>query len=694
MSTQVKDICVRVKTISGLWETVGVDRMAGIVPEIVGDLLADEWGPATAGFNLHRDPGVTWPDLGAYGDVEIDVAGVTVWDGRISQTPSADGDDPVVNVQCEGWRQHLNDDVYRRSYVHTKLTDWKDLRAFAGEDLSRARAAPSVTVGDGLITFGWPNNTRVDTNDVVGVALDMGLWGFGPKRIVVDWEKVASFADVNMGLFAFTFGAFPSQTFSSGPTSGFPFTITGASSGVVGATFTTPRRYLALFMFYSGTGGVVGQDNIVRIKSCQVFTDTAYESGGASTLTAPTIINDALSRGTLLLSADRSGIDPNATTTFAFPEFDMDGQKTPREVIDAANSPLNYRSKIAVGRRAIFEPKPAFATIEIGEWPGSVFEDASANSGDDIYNGVIVEGAGADGSQISVARSASQRTGIVATPVTSPTPDNPSFATDTASWTPDSGTAITRDTGVFDTSPAAGRWDRSGGNLNPGDRLFETFTGTFLTGTTYLVTGSIRGTVSGAEVVLLFGVPDGGNFSFATKLLTTSFASFSFPWAPNATTSAGQFWIDVNTATKVYIDTLALAATQPTLVDRRGFKRTHVLPIKNSLTTALGTQIGDTWLAAHRTTPLKGTVRVTGSGAVRDILTGRSVAPEELLARTGDMLRLSHRVDPDTGGWGREGRIASVAYNPAEDAAVVTLDSTRTNVEGLLEQLAIVVGSS
>ena len=138
---------------------------------------------------------------------------------------------------------------------------------------------------------------------------------------------------------------------------------------------------------------------------------------------------------------------------------------------------------------------------------------------------------------------------------------------------------------------------------------------------------------------------------------------------------------------------MAISVAQPTLVDRRGFRRTHVLPVKSSLTEPLGQQIGDIWLRAHRTTPLKGTVKLSGDGAVRDILTGRDIGPEELLSMTGDLMRLSHRIDPDTGGQGRDGRIAEVRYDPRTDEATVTLDSRRNSVDALLERLAVVVGS-
>lgn len=111
------------------------------------------------------------------------------------------------------------------------------------------------------------------------------------------------------------------------------------------------------------------------------------------------------------------------------------------------------------------------------------------------------------------------------------------------------------------------------------------------------------------------------------------------------------------------------------------------------MTPELGQQIGDTWLGAHRTTPLKGTVEIVGDGGARQILTGASVPPEQLLLKTGDLIRLAHRTDPDyAAGQGRDGRIAEVTYVPATDTATVAIDNRRQNVEALLERLAVVSG--
>jgi hypothetical protein len=318
----------------------------------------------------------------------------------------------------------------------------------------------------------------------------------------------------------------------------------------------------------------------------------------------------------------------------------------------------------------------------------------SANSGQEIYNRVIVEGTGADGEKMSVERTAGQQAGVALNVLSAPAAGNPSFAVDTSTWTPSAGTTLTRDTTTFDTSPASGRWDRGAGNLAAGDTLTESFRGTFVAGTTYVLTVRRRTAASFMLVTFDFGDLASGDFTRVMALVLAAFATATLSWTPVASSTGVTLRASVwgSSFDKLHIDSLALAAATPTLVDRRGFRRTHVLPVQAALTTELGQQIGDVWLAAHKTTPLRGTVKVTGDSAVRHILTGQSIPPSQLLLRTGDMLRLSHRVDPDTGGQGRDGRIAEVTWRPADDAADVALDNARTSVDALLERLAVVVG--
>lgn len=684
---QDKTVTIRVQTLDGVWETVGVDRLRGVWPEN-DSYTADDWGPSKCSFDLRRDPGAIFPDLGAWTPCEVEIGGVLVWDGRVRETPVREAE-RVVNVQGFGWQYHLDDDQYQRVYVHARLADYKDTRALPTAPLNYYIAGGQINADRGMIQIAIPNGTALAGSDNrVGVTLDLGQ-GNTAKRIVVEWETSTSTLE---------FYARASDTQDSSAASfsdAFSFAL-AAGSGTTAGTFATARRYVHLFLYYSGAATTPTRDIYIRLKSVKVFTETAFESGNQSVLKATDIIPDALNRTTILLSGDRSGIDPDATVTFAFPEFALSAQRTPREVIDAANSVHGYLTQVAVGRRMIFKPKPSVPLIEIGAWPGSEFDDASANSGEDIYNRVIIEGTGADGAQLSVERSAGQQTGTPTEIISNPAVANPSFAIDTTGWTPSTAGTITRDTALFGSSPASGRWERGINSLIPGDSIAATCTGTFLRGVTYVLQVALGSAGAYAGPGLEVRLGEDADRSASAMSPNTGFPVGMIAWTPTANRSAVQLVLVVlpgNSPKIVYIDSLVLAVALPTLVDRRGFRRTHTLPVECSLTPALGKQIGDVFLDAHRTTPLKGSVKIAGNQGCRHIQTGYGFPPERLLLMTGELLRLSHRIDPDTGGQGRDGRIAEVTYTPATDAAVVALDSRRTSHEALLKRLAVVVGS-
>ncbi|HET6502098.1 MAG TPA: hypothetical protein VFG87_15185 [Amycolatopsis sp.] len=675
-----------------MWETIGVDRLRGVYPEN-DSYTADEWGSSKCSFDLHRDPGAIFPDLQAFTPIDVEIGGALVWSGRIIETPIREGD-RIFNVQGQGWQYHLDDDVYEHKYVHTKLGDYKDQRQLPQTDLTKFTTAGRV-VTDGALSFGWAKGDTVSPSNFVGVVLDLGP-NTTAGAFSLDFTRIGGTVDMLWVVRGSNTGD-PTLLGNDGVSLTMS---TMAASGTSTVTFPVfAPRYVHLLIFYNGANAVLAADAMIKLTGLRTFAALGYQSSGASVLKAPVVINDALDRGTILLSADRSMIDPNATVTFSLPEFALDGQHTPREIIQAANAVHDYQAKIDVYGRMVFNPRPSTARVEIGAWPGSVFDDASANSGDDIYNLVVTEGTGPDKQALSVTRTAGQAVGAPLETISSPAPGNPSFAVDASTWTASSPALITRNTtaGQFDTAPAAGRWDRAptgtGIPVELGDTLTETFTGTFRAGTLYVLSiwfgtpGPMQG--SGANVT--FGTAS--DFATARWGQAAGVFAHSISWVPAADRTSVTLQIMTTARTVWLVDSLVLQVAKPTLVDRRGFRRTHILPVTTSLNTALGQQIGDTWLKSHKTTPLKGTVQLTGDCACREILTGAGIPPGRLLTMTGELLRLSHRVDPDTGGHGRDGRIAEVTYTPETDIAVVAIDSRRTSHEALLERLAVVVGS-
>lgn len=690
-----KDVTVRVQALDGSWETVGVDRLTGVVPENVS-ITNDDAGPASVSFDLHRAGRSPWPDISAFTPVDLEAGGVRVWAGRVKETPLRDGADRVMNVQCEGLQYHLDDDSLVPWYVHTRLGDYRDARSFAGANLTQARQSGNVSNDNGVITLGWPATETLKHNDMVGVVLDLGPDTNGWLRLVVEWE---SSNNISSALEFVARGSDDDYAQSGGPVED-AFVIGGLSgaSGTTSGSIANGRRYVHLFLYWlaADMGAPLGADAWWKIKAVRAFGQTAYESGGQSVLAASTIVADAITRGTKLLSSDMSQIQ---ATSFAIPDFATDAMQTPREIIAAANAYHDYIAGVDHLKRAVFKPKPASAQIEVGEWSAMEFEDASANSGQDIYNQVIVEADSPSGRKMNIARQASalaSATQLAA--ISSPVPTNPSFDVDTTGWTPAGSMTFARTTtaGQFDTSPAAGRMTMSAGQAGS---VTTTFSGTFLAGITYTLRLWVKADIFDnrtRSLIAEFGLLGSDQSTISLGAGATGNPQY-VTWTPRANRTGVTLRLSITAgalSVAVNIDSLALLTASTTLVDRRVFKRTKLLQVSSSLPddgVAAG-RLGDTWLYGHLTTPFRGTVKITGDTSVRNILTGAYVPCERLLLMTGELLRFSDRSDPDTGGHGRDGRIAQVTYTPADDSAVVTIDNQRSSFEALLARLAVVTG--
>jgi hypothetical protein len=128
-----------------------------------------------------------------------------------------------------------------------------------------------------------------------------------------------------------------------------------------------------------------------------------------------------------------------------------------------------------------------------------------------------------------------------------------------------------------------------------------------------------------------------------------------------------------------------------TLVDRRGFQRTARVDVNSAVTQAVADRIADLYLTEHKTAPFSGTLRVIGDGA-RSVQGGTTIQPHEFLLYAGEKIRFSNLLDPDTGGWGRDGRIAGVTYTHDTRSVEIAIDDQRKKFETILARYAALVG--
>jgi len=318
----------------------------------------------------------------------------------------------------------------------------------------------------------------------------------------------------------------------------------------------------------------------------------------------------------------------------------------------------------------------------------------SQNELSEIYNRVVVQATSPSGEPLRVVRTQGEQPGAPLMPIASPAPTNPSFDTDTTGWTlgGDPSTFVrTTTAGQFQSAPAAGKWTVPGATV---PTLTGTFTGTFQAGVTYALTVWLKSSGGGLNIASYFGVPGDERYQnviasgAADGLVNTVF------WTPSATVTSGVRLrlLVSSSANDIFIDTLTLFKAVPTFVDRRGFRRTKRLHVTAALASdgVAAAQIADAYLSTHKLAQFKGDYVITGP--VREILTGRTVPPDELLARTGELMLFHDRIDPDTGATGRVGRIVQVTYDYEQDQATVAIDTTSSNFEALLQRLGAISG--
>ena len=694
---QGKDTVVHIQRTDGSWDILGQSVARGIQPEDP-DLQVDDHGPKTASFNLRRSPGALWPDVRKYAKVLIQVAGLDVWGGRIADTPVRSSGDTVMSVQCEGAQAHLDDDVYERKYIVTDLSAWVDRRSNLATSVgSGAHCAAGQVSNDGGLMLMFPDDASVAANDDCGVMLDMGPGG-SAARIVYEGTSSANNNGTPQVQFYLLAGDDPSGAGSSVIVGPQALTTIGASFGPTGQNLGG-KRYVFLVLHWNA-GGNVADDAWIKFSSIQVFADSAYESGSASTLLLDEITGDALDRASVLFDADRSLIAAPADP-FYIPEFAFTEPRTPRQAVEAGNAFQDMQYGVDHRWRVFLRDRPALsqAQVEIGAWSGSESEDQG--DGDEIYSRCIVKASGPDGSPIRAERTQIQQAGVTLSPISSPSVVNPGFESNATGWSAVA-SAIARSTSSPLSGTASGRWDNTGASdaLGPGDVLLygisaAGFSGTFRAGVTYGLQVTVVASAGSLWMNLSFGAS--GKYATVPIVATTTPSTWLVTWTPTvdyagSAVYAGLQVIVVATPGYVKVDDLALSTAQPTIVDRAGFQRSKVIDASFMLTDSAARRIADKYLAGHKTSPFKGRRTLTGPRAVRNSLTGQYEGLERLLLRYGEPLMDTSAIDPDTGLPGRAGRIASVSYKPATDSATVELDNSRANFEALLERIGLAVG--
>ena len=694
---------VRISALDGVWEVGGADRRRGIWPEEL-NCTWDKVGAKTGQVHAGREAGAPTPDLTAFTPVEIEKNGLVGWEGYITSTPEQD--DYAVSVECAGWQDHLDDDlVKQKTFVHSKLTDWVDVRSDLAANLATHRVGPQVEVGDGAIVLSLPKSTDITAGMGTAVALDLGQDN-GARRISISFQWDPAGASAFIGSSLYVMGT-SIMDWTSAYSERIDYISNSlASSGgsavnTASASISSARRYVVILWWNPTINGTMGIDAWLRISAMRVYADPAYESGHQSILKGDTVIKDALPVAPLLDSQGGSypGIEP---VSFVWPEFTMSDDRTPREIWDAIDVAHRYVKKIAPGRRPVWKPQPTVPLLTAGDWPGVNFSNTSKNDSSELYNKGVGKGVEPYGTLRRVERHAGQSFGLGA--FAHHQPVNGTFQTNLDGWiTVGSGISATRDLGYYVPPASMNIYCPPGLGGTFYTQTFGTNFGgnyTFQRGRSYRMMFWVYTFTNLSQFYLQLGqtnVP--GNFA-QSGLITpplSVWTQYQIVWTPTISTSGGIFVIQDTTQTTLahgyLLDDFQCTISAPTLLDRRGRTRAKSIELPSqAVNTDVLTQFADIWLTGHVRAPLRGELAVTGRG-LRNYQSGQSVDPFEVGLYTSELVHLGGEIDPDTGAIGRDAPIAQVSYDAQQETASVSLDATRENFEAVVSRYDLVAGS-
>lgn len=377
-------LSVEYQPLDGKWQQLGSIRQ-GVVPENIRfDNSLDDKGCGSCFFDLNDDTRRLRSDL-LLAPIVIRDGVAPVWSGRIIRTPSHRADTSSISVEAQGWPAHLTDGYIDKAFAVADMTRWRDHRSLPGTSMVTWENSFSVVAGDGEIKIFVPPGATATSGRGGRVTLDMGPVSLA-KRIIVTYTggTAANCALVAVGENTIG-GNDESFTLDAAPLLAGPTTV--------GQTFATARRYVGLYLSASGgaiTGAVGAAGSWITISSILVVTDTAYESGNASSLKASDVIKAALTAGAPMVSTDQSLIQ---STSFNIPEYDTHGYAPTVEPIDAVNAYHQWQFFLTTEPtpRAVYRPVPTTATWALGEDDAYAYDDPSLNDATKIFSKAIAK---------------------------------------------------------------------------------------------------------------------------------------------------------------------------------------------------------------------------------------------------------------------------------------------------------------
>jgi hypothetical protein len=384
---------IRAKRVAEPWDTLNDAEL--------GNLTMNDWGPDGGQFDMATD-------LDPFTPVEVEIDGAKVWAGETIDSQSSPD---AVQQRLRGGQYQTDDDPFERHWVHTTLSEWKDLKAAPD-----ASSIPANMLAPGFamehahkIIFGWIRGAQCEMgyDAEAGIYLDFGPDVSDIKQISISYEAWSA-----MPFPWNTLTTLYIQNLANGPhTAPVGETILSENFNTLGAsgtrtvTFTTPRRYVRILLYFEISGAsadfTFGAHNLLMLNSIRCFRNTAYASGGTSILKANQVVADSLPFAPGLSQSTVDLAVPATALPAGYAPLELRSLRDHAETVYAP-----YGHQLSVGPELRMRARTA-PTVPIYTVAGD-FSGARGGNAEVIYNRVIATGVDAAERPLRVTRTSAQ----------------------------------------------------------------------------------------------------------------------------------------------------------------------------------------------------------------------------------------------------------------------------------------------
>lgn len=399
MTLQDDRLAISVGTLPGQVTRWGADEAsAGDIPRGLQFGTSDPGGFKDAQLQLTRPVNARWPDLRLLENAKIyGRGGLTAWEGRLQETPSAAGAEESWSPGAVGWSAHLEDDPsFLEIYVDSDLQKWGEpsasrrrIQAEANQDMVPTGPLLASIVGGQLasgIFCNFSGFTHTNGRATLGEADYLGLIPI--DYILYDYEQLTNLAEAAAWESTISLGIDDALQTSTVTGTNHKRTNTPLSQQKVTANRTdqTCARLRDMYEAAAATGVMSDKTlwaNLTVVGRHKLPLHGTWPNVGVY---GSEVIQHVLGRAAPLLNYTAQSI---AATTFAIPHLVFTEGTTAAAVIEAVNAFHQYSWGVGDNRTFYFRPTTSYRKRWRVRRSGGDEIDLLGPQAEDAINGVV-----------------------------------------------------------------------------------------------------------------------------------------------------------------------------------------------------------------------------------------------------------------------------------------------------------------